>query len=112
MILSKASQQAILVLTYIGLKSSKTPILSNELGSQLNMSKATLCQILNILRKNGLLVSKRGPRGGYLLKKNFHEIKLAEILRVTDVLNFQFPIHSTMNKPVINMTCSPPAVPM
>ena len=39
-------------------------------------------QIFQDLRRAGIIESKRGPRGGYLLKRNPEELSLAEIVGV------------------------------
>ena len=40
--------------------------------------------ILLHLRRTGLLVSQRGPDGGYRLARPAHEITLADVIRVTE----------------------------
>ncbi len=40
--------------------------------------------ILTLLRKQGLLVSRRGPAGGYRLARPPREISLAEVVRTLD----------------------------
>ncbi len=41
-------------------------------------------QIFQKLKKGGVLDSKRGPLGGYLLKKKPEEITVGEIIRITE----------------------------
>ena len=40
--------------------------------------------LLNQLVSSGLIKSNRGKHGGYVLAKSAHEIKLSEIIEVTD----------------------------
>lgn len=49
-------------------------------GIPLKFLEATLTQ----LRKRGLLRSRRGPAGGYMLARSAREISLAEIVRTLD----------------------------
>ena len=44
--------------------------------------KAYLSAILNILVRYGVIVSRRGPSGGYVLARNPSEITLARVVEV------------------------------
>ena len=43
-----------------------------------------LVQILNDLRSGGLIVSRRGKKGGYALARSPSDVTLSEIIRVMD----------------------------
>ncbi len=58
----------------------KRPVTVKEISDRQDVSVAYLEQILNKLRKAGLIISKKGPGGGYLLNKNPEEINIAAIL--------------------------------
>ena len=53
------------------------------------------------LKKSGILKSKRGPQGGYILAKKPSEIKLIDILSVTEgdlsIVNCSEPNHKCKN---------------
>ena len=53
---------------------------SLELAEELCISESYLQQVCKHLRKNKLLVSHRGPRGGYSLAKSPNKISIADIL--------------------------------
>jgi Rrf2 family protein len=58
----------------------ETPVTIREISERQNVSVSYLEQILNKLRKMGLIISKKGPGGGYLLNKSPEEISIASIL--------------------------------
>jgi Rrf2 family protein len=56
------------------------PVTIREISERQDVSVAYLEQILNRLRKAGLIRSVKGPGGGYLLSRNPEEISIAAIL--------------------------------
>ncbi|MBQ6780485.1 MAG: Rrf2 family transcriptional regulator [Treponema sp.] len=61
--------------TYVALK---------DVSARQNISIKYLEQITSLLSKFGLLISVRGPQGGYKLAKRADEYSVAEILRITE----------------------------
>ncbi len=61
--------------------------------------------ILTQLKKSGLLVSRRGPAGGYILAQDPREISLALVIRVLDGPFAPTPCSRTRN-PVVCEGCS------
>lgn len=57
------------------------PVTIKEIARRQDVSTAYLEQILNSLRRAGLVKSVKGPGGGYLLSRRPEEITIAEILR-------------------------------
>ncbi len=60
------------------------PVAIKEIAARQDVSVAYLEQILNTLRKSGLITSVRGPGGGYLLARQPEKISIGEILRSLD----------------------------
>jgi len=60
------------------------PVTLNDISARQGISKKYLEQIIHRLLKAGLLLSVRGPRGGYLLGKTPDRIRLGEIIRALD----------------------------
>lgn len=60
------------------------PVAIKQISERQDVSVAYLEQILNTLRKSGLIASVRGPGGGYLLSRSPEEISIGEILRSLD----------------------------
>lgn len=88
MMISKSSQYAIQALVYIGFNKNRTPVLSRELALHLSISRVHASKVLNALRKNGILTSKRGIQGGYSLKQELKNINLMQIFLITEGLSF------------------------
>jgi Rrf2 family protein len=57
---------------------------ARDLAEQLHLPLPVLRNILKELATHGLLVSSRGPSGGYRLAKPAHDISLAEIVEVIE----------------------------
>ncbi len=68
---------------------------ARDLAEQLHLPLPVLRNILKELATRGLLVSSRGPSGGYRLGRPAHDISLAEIVEVIE-------------GPVQLLTCCPP----
>ncbi len=59
----------------------ESPVTIREISERQEVSVAYLEQILNKLRRAGLIRSVRGPGGGYLLAKRPGEINIASVLK-------------------------------
>ncbi len=60
------------------------PITIKEIAQKQGVSAAYLEQILNRLRKDGLIKSLRGPGGGYVLSKKPNDISVSRILKALE----------------------------
>lgn len=58
----------------------ETPVTIKEISERQDVSVAYLEQILNKLRKAGLIRSIKGPGGGYILNKSPEKVSIASIL--------------------------------
>jgi Rrf2 family iron-sulfur cluster assembly transcriptional regulator len=61
-----------------------TPINIREISERQEVSQAYLEQILNTLRKAGIITSVKGPGGGYLLAREPRSINIGSILGALD----------------------------
>ncbi|MFO0321700.1 MAG: RrF2 family transcriptional regulator [Bacteroidota bacterium] len=83
--LSKKSKYAIKSLVILARHENKEPHLRiSEISEKGKIPKKFLEAILLELRKNGILGSKMGVKGGYFLLKKPSEIILTDIIRLTD----------------------------
>ena len=55
-----------------------------DISRRQGISPRYLEQIFQKLKKGGILVSKRGPRGGYSLSKRPEDITVGEIVKITE----------------------------
>ncbi len=65
-------------------KDNKRPVLISDLAKQGNMPRKFLEAILLELKKHGILQSKKGKGGGYLLGKDAEEIKFGAVIRILE----------------------------
>ena len=65
-------------------RASDRPVQIQEIAQRQNIPIKFLEQILVLLKKEGLLESRRGPGGGYLLARNPADITVADVLKATD----------------------------
>lgn len=68
----------------IAIARSKENINSNELALMIKVSKNHLVSVMQILTKNGLIESERGPNGGFRLKKAASTISLLDIFELIE----------------------------
>jgi Rrf2 family protein len=67
-----------------GLADSERAVTSAALAADQDLPGKFLESILNDLRRMELVVSRRGPDGGYLLSRPASEIRLADVIRSLD----------------------------
>lgn len=63
---------------------SDTTAQASEIAKTHNIPKKFLDAILGDLRKTGLVISRRGPGGGYALARRPREIQLGMVIRALD----------------------------
>jgi len=78
MLLTRASEYALLSLDSI--RKSDTPIGTEQLANDLCIPKSFLAKILQSLAKQGILESRKGAHGGFILAKAVHEISVNDII--------------------------------
>jgi Rrf2 family protein len=78
MLLTRASEYALLSLDII--KSSKKPKGAEQLANELNLPKSFLAKILQALAKEGILESRKGAHGGFIMSADPSKITISEII--------------------------------
>ena len=78
MLLTRASEYALLSLDII--RNSEKPMGAEQLSRELCIPKSFLAKILQGLAKSGILDSKKGAHGGFIMAQNPHEISVAEVI--------------------------------
>ena len=61
-----------------------SPITLTEISLRQGISLSFLEQLFFRLKKNNLVLSSRGPKGGYILSRSPNEIKLSTIIEAVD----------------------------
>lgn len=78
------TQYALKALAMLARTEPGKPLLIAEMAERERLPKKFLELILRELRQHGILDSRKGRGGGYLLRRNPEEITLAQILRILD----------------------------
>ena len=82
--LSSKGRYAVMAMADLAKNNAKTPTNLSEISLRQGISLSFLEQLFLRLKKNNLVVSSRGPKGGYILSKNPEEIKLSSIMHAVD----------------------------
>lgn len=83
-LLSNKTKYAIKALVVLGKNYGKEPMPILKIAEEENIPKKFLEQILLELRNAGILFSRKGAKGGYSLNKEPKDIRLTQIIRLTD----------------------------
>jgi len=81
---SKKAQYAIRAVIFIAQHTNNKPLQISEISKKESIPIKFLEQILLNLKNNGILNSKRGASGGYLLAKSRGDISIGMILEIID----------------------------
>lgn len=87
--LSNTCKYAIRAVTYIAINDDgRNKIGLKQISEDLKIPTPFLGKILQLLAKNKVLLSTKGPHGGFSLGKNANNISLYEIVKIIDGLEF------------------------
>lgn len=81
MTLTSKDRYAIIALLELAAKGGSRPVPLVELSQKYNISVSYLEQLFAQLRRAGLVQSRRGPSGGYLLGRPAQVIRIYDVLR-------------------------------
>jgi Rrf2 family protein len=82
--ISQKSKYALRALMALADRSGDAPMLIGEIAAQEVIPRKFLEQILLDLKHQGLVVSRRGKAGGYILLRRPETITFGEVLRLMD----------------------------
>ena len=82
--LSTKSTYGLRAMLNVAVNDSAEAVSSADIAKREGISIAYLEQLLNKLRRNGLIESIRGPKGGYVLSRSASEITVADIVRTLE----------------------------
>ncbi len=82
--LTSKGRYAVMALADLAKFNSMNPVSLRDISLRQGISLDFLEQIFYKLKKNNIVKSIRGTRGGYILTKNPEQIKLANILNAVD----------------------------
>ena len=93
--ISKKAEYAIRAVISIARHANNNPLQISEISKKESIPIKFLEQILLTLKNNGILNSKRGANGGYLLAKSKDDISIGMILEIIDGPFDPVGIHSS-----------------
>ena len=82
--LSTRSKYWLRAICYLAENDDKGYIPVSEISTNLNLSENYLEQLIRLLKKESIVKSARGPKGGYKLVKDLDQITVGEVLRVLE----------------------------
>ena len=81
---SKSVQNAVTILTYIARRGRGAPRTVSEIAKETGISGPTVAKTVQPLVKRGILDSRKGPGGGFVLALASNEICLGEIVMAVE----------------------------
>jgi len=82
--LTRKSKYGVKAMLALAARQGAAPLMVGDIASAERIPKKFLDQILLELKRKGLVQSRRGKRGGYLLARSPADISLGEIIRVLE----------------------------
>ena len=82
--LTSKGRYAVMAMADLAKHNVKSPTNLSEISLRQGISLSFLEQLFLRLKRNNLVVSSRGPKGGYILSKDPEEIKLSSIIHAVD----------------------------
>ena len=82
--MSTKGRYAVMAMIDIGQHGATEPVSLSEIAERQDISQEYLEQLFGKLRRAELVVSSRGPGGGYRLARDASEIMLAEVILAVD----------------------------
>ena len=100
--ISEAGSLALHTMVLLACQSQKT-LSSHEIASFIGCSEAHLSKVMQRLAKTGLVTSRRGPGGGFSLKKRPEDTSLMEVFEAIE--GPLSPTECLLARPVCNGNC-------
>src|SRR5438067_2960074 len=104
MMFSTKAEYGVRVMVELARRAGEEPVPLAEIASHDGLPLAYLEHLVARLRKAGLVDSRRGSRGGYLLARPAHEIAMAEIVEALE--GSIAPIECISQAPDGSIVCS------
>ncbi len=82
--LTTKGRYAVTAMLDLAIHGEQGPITLADISQRQGISLSYLEQLFARLRKQGLVLSTRGPGGGYRLSRNSHQIAVADVITAVD----------------------------
>jgi FeS assembly SUF system regulator len=80
--ISKMTDYAVVLATHLA--AAEGPQAARDLALQTQIPEPTASKVLKKLARAGVVISQRGPRGGYALARSPHEIGIHEVIEAIE----------------------------
>lgn len=84
LIFSKSCEYATQAILFLAKKKSHDPVLLRDISEALQIPHHFLNKVLQLLSRDGLIVSQKGSNGGFALGRDAKTITLSDIVRAVD----------------------------
>lgn len=84
MLYSPTCQYALRALIYLASQKNADPVLGRKIAEDEGIPKQFLSKILHLLRNKGLIITTKGPGGGYRLARPAQRISLGQVVEAID----------------------------
>lgn len=78
---TKKTEYALMAVRYMALSENGNCVTAREIANSYNISYELVAKVLQILAKQGIIISYQGVKGGYILAREADKISLAEIIK-------------------------------
>ncbi len=82
--ISKKMEYALCALYYMMKKGEKSPSSVREISQEMEIPEKFLFHILKSLEKARIVLSKKGPKGGYIITKSSDEITFKKVVEAVE----------------------------
>lgn len=82
--LSKKVDYGLMAISHIAYREEDRIVNSKHIAEEYHIPQELLAKILQKLARQGLITSRNGPKGGYALAKDPHEITVGEVIKAIE----------------------------
>jgi len=82
--LSKKVDYGLMAISHIAYREEDRVVNSKHIAEEYHIPQELLAKILQKLARKGLITSQNGPKGGYVLAKDPHEITVGEVIKAIE----------------------------
>ena len=82
--LSKKVDYGLIAIGHIAYREADRVVTARHIAGEYNIPQELLAKILQRLAKKGLITSQNGPKGGYVLARDPHEITVGDVIKAIE----------------------------
>ena len=82
--IAKRTDYGLMALSYLAEQEEDAAITSRAIACRFHIPAELLAKTMQLLSKNGLVESRNGPKGGYVLSRRPETISVAEVIRAIE----------------------------